>query len=76
MQRFRVDLKAFLGLAMPNQCCQAVTKYWFAGGILGKKNPKPYTPLPKCIVTLVPKQAFARARLIGNLKECGTQFAL
>ena len=26
MQRFRVDLKTFLGLAMPNQCCRAVTK--------------------------------------------------
>jgi len=24
MQRFRVDLKTFLGLAMPNQCCQKV----------------------------------------------------
>ena len=26
MQRFTVDLKAFLGLAMPNQCCHAVRK--------------------------------------------------
>ena len=40
MQRFRVDLKTFLGLAMPNQCCHVVTKLilgWFVGGILGKK---------------------------------------
>ena len=32
MQRFRVDLKTFLGLAMPNQCCHAITKLilgWF-----------------------------------------------
>jgi len=26
MQRFRVDLKTFLGLAMPKQCCHAVKK--------------------------------------------------
>jgi len=26
MQRFRVDPKTFLGLAMPNQCCHVVTK--------------------------------------------------
>ena len=35
MQRFRVDLKTFSGLAMPNQCCHAVTKLisgWFVGG--------------------------------------------
>ena len=37
MQRFKVDLKTFLGLAMPNQCCHVVTKYWFLGGILDKK---------------------------------------
>ena len=31
----RVDLKTFLGLAMSNQCCHAVTKLilgWFVGG--------------------------------------------
>ena len=35
MQWFRVELKTFLGLAMPNQCCDAVTKLilgWFVGG--------------------------------------------
>jgi len=40
MQQFRVDLKTSLGLAMPNQCCHAVTKSilgWFVGGISGKK---------------------------------------
>ena len=47
MQRFRVDLKTFLGLAMPNQCCHAVmlseSKYLadILVGVLGKK-PKPY----------------------------------
>jgi len=40
MQRFRVDLKTFLGLAMPNQYCHgAETKYLadFIVGFLGKK---------------------------------------
>ena len=35
MQRFRVDLKTFLGLAMSNNCCHAVTKLMF-GGFLGR----------------------------------------
>ena len=42
MQRFRVDLKAFLGLAMPNQYCHGVTKLilgWFVGGIFGQETP-------------------------------------
>ena len=49
MQRFRVDLNTFLGLAMPNQCCHAVTKLifgWFLGGIFGQETPNlndPYT---------------------------------
>ena len=41
MQRFRVDLKTFLGLAMPSQCCHAVTKWifgWFVGGF-GQEMP-------------------------------------
>jgi len=41
MQRFRVDLKTFLGLAMPNQCCHVVTKLilgWLAGGIFGQET--------------------------------------
>ena len=38
MHRFRVNLKTFLGLAMPNQCCHAVTDLVdFLAGILGKK---------------------------------------
>ena len=37
MQRFRVDLKTFLGLAMSNQCCHAVRKYIFGGFVGGKK---------------------------------------
>jgi len=43
MQRFKVDLKTFLGLAMPNQCCHVITKLilgWFIGGIF-RQNPKP-----------------------------------
>ena len=42
MQRFRVDLKEFLGLAMPNQYFHAVTKLmlgWFVGGIFGQETP-------------------------------------
>jgi len=30
MQRFRVDLKTFLGLAMPNQCFHAVRSKYLA----------------------------------------------
>ena len=35
MQWFRVDLKTFLGLDMPNQCCHAVKMLIF-GGFLGR----------------------------------------
>ena len=41
MQRFRVDPKTFLGLAMPNQCCHMVTKLilsWFVGGIFWQET--------------------------------------
>jgi len=47
MQRFRVDLKTFLGLAMPNQCCHAVRKYIFVafvGGIFGQETPNLIDP--------------------------------
>ena len=37
MQRFRVDLKTLLGLAMSNQSCHAVRKYIFGGFVGGKK---------------------------------------
>ena len=40
MQRFRADLRTVWGLAIPKQCCHAVTKLmldWFVGGFLGKK---------------------------------------
>ena len=49
MQRFRVDLKTFLGLAMPNQYSQTVRKQisnWFWGDNFGPKSPNfhdPYT---------------------------------
>ena len=39
MQRFS-NLKTFLGLAMPNQCCHAVRSKYLANlwvGLLGKK---------------------------------------
>ena len=42
MQWFRVDLKTFLGLAMPNQCFQTVRKEissWFWGDNFGPKSP-------------------------------------
>ena len=42
MQWFRVDLKTFLGLAMPNQCCHVVTKLilgWFVGEIFWQEIP-------------------------------------
>ena len=42
---FRVDLKTFLGLAMPNQCFHAVRKLIFGrflGGNFWARNPKPY----------------------------------
>ena len=47
MQRFRVDLKTFLGLAMPNQCCHAFTKQifgWLVGGIFGQETPNFHDP--------------------------------
>ena len=46
MQRFRVDLKTFLGLAMPNQCCHAVKLIFggFVGGIFGQETPNLIDP--------------------------------
>ena len=41
MQRFRVNLKTFLGLAMPHQCCHAIRKQIFGGflgGIFGQET--------------------------------------
>ena len=51
MQWFRVDLKTFLGLAMPNQYSQTVRKQilsWFWGDNFGPKSPN----LPIYIVLL------------------------
>ena len=42
MQRFRVDLKTFLGFPIPNQCCHAVRKLIFGrfvGGIFWQETP-------------------------------------
>ena len=42
MQRFRVDMKTFLGLAMPNQYCHVVRKLilgWFVGEVFGQETP-------------------------------------
>ena len=47
MQRFRVNLKIFLGLAMPNQCCHVVIKLifgWLAGDIFRQETPNLYDP--------------------------------
>ena len=44
MQQFRIDLKTFLDLAMPNQCCHVVTKLilgWFVGGIFWQEISNP-----------------------------------
>ena len=40
MYGFRINLKTFLGLAMPKQCCQTVVLElwgWFLGDIVGQK---------------------------------------
>ena len=37
MQMFRVDMKTFLGSAIPNQCCYVVTKLMLKVGFSGKK---------------------------------------
>jgi len=45
MEGFRIDLKAFLGLAKPNQYSESVTKYissWFWDDNLGPKSPAVY----------------------------------
>ena len=47
MQWFKVDLKTFLGLAMPNQCSQTVRKpisNWFCGDNFGPKSPNHHDP--------------------------------
>ena len=47
MQWFRVDLKTFLGLAMPNQYSQTVRKQissWFWGDNFGPKSPNLHDP--------------------------------
>ena len=43
MQGFRVDLKTFLGLTMPNQSCHAVRKYIFGGFLVEFFGKKPQT---------------------------------
>ena len=50
MEGFRIDLKTFLGLAMPNQCSQIVRKWisgWFWGDNLGPKSPNLHDPYTK-----------------------------
>ena len=47
MQRFTVDLKKFLGLAVPNQYCPAVTKQifgWLWSKILGPETSNLHDP--------------------------------
>jgi len=50
MQRFRVDLKIFLGLAMPNQCCHAVRNKYLVDLYLGFFSKKPQTLVIPTIV--------------------------
>ena len=47
MEVFRIDLKTFLGLAMPNQYSQTVRKQissWFWGDNFGPKSPNLHDP--------------------------------
>jgi len=54
MQWFRVDLKTFLGLDMPNQCCHAVKKLMFGRFLVGflAKNPNLNDPYIYTVVLL------------------------
>jgi len=57
LEGFRVNLKTFLGLAMPNQCCQTVVKEmwgWFWGGIFRQNLDPYYTVLLSCIISCSP----------------------
>ena len=55
MQRFRVDLKTFLGLAMPNQCCHAVKKKCLADLLVEYFGKKPQTlTIPIYSTSIVP----------------------
>ena len=71
MQRFRVDPRSFLGLAMPNQYSQTVRKQissWFWGDNFGPKSPNLHDPYnsttvlyDKCIQqTNIQKQAYIK----------------
>jgi len=54
MQRFRVDLKTSLGLAMPNQYSQTVGKQissWFWGDNFRPKFPNLHDPYIWCYCT-------------------------
>ena len=51
LERFRVDQKIFLGLAMPNQTVEKDKSGWFLGDTLGLKTPNLQDP--KYTVTTV-----------------------
>ena len=61
MQRFRVDLKTFLGLAMPNQCCHAVYVRFS-----GKKPQTLMIPIYSTTIYIYMIKAFV---MHANLKE-------
>ena len=64
MQWFRVDLKTFLGLAMPNQCYQTVRKQitsWFWGDNFGPKSPNFHNPYIYSTTVLYDKITVIRA---------------
>ena len=51
MEGFMINLKTFLGLAMPNQSCLDVTKQilcWFFFDILGQEIPSLHDPYIQC----------------------------
>jgi len=41
MEEFMVDLKTFLGLAIPNQACLDIKIFGVIGVIFGARNPQP-----------------------------------
>jgi len=76
MQWFRIDLKTFLGLGMPNQYSQTVRKQissWFWGEKFWAKTPKPsrslYIVLPYYMICM---HAYTHAFQKTILRKPGT----
>ena len=63
MERFRIDLKTFLGLVMPNQCSQTVRKQiasWFWEDYFGPKNPQTF---------MIPIYVYSSTTILNKCKE-------